>query len=127
MNTIQLIGRLTNEPELRTTQSGKNVCNFNIAVNRTSSEGTDFISCQVWGIQAENLCKYQKKGNLIGVIGSLRIDKFQDDQRNDKYKSYVLANNIEYLTSKKEESESSNGVSSVKSEQITLSDDDLPF
>ena len=127
MNTIQLIGRLTNEPELRTTQSEKNVCNFNIAVNRTSSEGTDFISCQVWGTQAENLCKYQKKGNLIGVIGSLRIDKFQDDQGNDKYKSYVLANNIEYLTSKKEESESSNGVSSVKSEQITLSDDDLPF
>lgn len=127
MNTISLSGRLTHDPELRTTQSGKSVCMFSIAVKRIGTEETDFINCQVWGPQAENLCKYQKKGNLIGLVGSLRNESFQTDSGETKYRSYVIANNIEYLTSKKEESESSTGVTSIKSEEITLTDDDLSF
>lgn len=127
MNTISLTGRLTHDPELRTTQSGKSVCMFSIAVNRIGIEGTDFINCQVWGTQAENLCKYQKKGNLIGLVGSLRNESFQTDSGETKHRSYVIANNIEYLTSKKEDSESSSGATSIKSEEIILTDDDLPF
>ncbi len=105
MNTISLVGRITKDLELRYTQSNKPVCEFNLAVNRIGQEQTDFITCQVWNGQAENLSKYQGKGSLIGVLGSLRVDQFQDKDGNNRYKTYVLANNIEYLGTKKETQE----------------------
>lgn len=105
MNTISLVGRITKDLELRYTQSNKPVCEFNLAVNRVGQEQADFITCQVWNGQAENLSKYQGKGSLIGVVGNLRVDKFKDKDGNDRYKTYVLANNIEYLGTKKETQE----------------------
>ena len=99
MNTISLVGRITKELELRhTTTTNKPVCEFSLAVNRVGQEQADFINCQVWNGQAENLYKYQGKGSLIGIIGSLRVDQFQDKDGNNRYKTYVLANNIEYLS-----------------------------
>jgi single-strand DNA-binding protein len=103
MNSIQLIGRLTSKPELRYTTSDKAVSNFNIAVNRnfTNADGSrdaDFISCQVWNKQAENLVKYQDKGSLISVEGNLRVEQFEDKDGNNRYKTYVAVNNIEYLS-----------------------------
>ena len=103
MNSIQLIGRLTSKPELRYTASNKAVSNFNIAVNRSftnvdGSRDADFISCQVWNKQAENLVKYQDKGSLIAVEGNLRVEQFEDKDGNNRYKTYVAANNIEYLS-----------------------------
>ena len=105
MNTINLIGRITKELELRYTNNNKAVCDFTIAVNRayTTENGereADFINIQVWGKQAENLEKYQGKGSLIAVNGSLRVDAYQDKERKNKYKTYVLANNIEYVSTK---------------------------
>ena len=102
MNTISLVGRITKDLELRFTQSNKPVCEFSLAVNRIGQEQTDFITCQVWNGQAENLSKYQGKGSLIGVLGSLRVDAFKDKEGNNRYKTYVLANNIEYLGTKKD-------------------------
>ena len=105
MNTINLIGRITKELELRYTNNNKAVCDFTIAVNRayTTENGereADFINIQVWGKQAENLEKYQGKGSLIAVNGSLRVDAYQDKEGKNKYKTYVLANNIEYVSTK---------------------------
>lgn len=91
--------------ELRFTKSNKPVCEFNLAVNRIGQEQADFITCQVWNGQAENLSKYQGKGSLIGVVGSLRVDQFQDKEGNNRYKTYVLANNVEYLETKKDTQE----------------------
>lgn len=106
MNNINLIGRITKELELRhTPTTSKPVCEFNLAVNRIGQEQADFITCQVWNGQAENLYKFQGKGSLIGVIGSLRVDQFQDKDGNNRYKTYVLANNIEYLGTKKDTQE----------------------
>ena len=110
MNSIQLIGRLTTKPELRYTTSNKAVTNFNIAVNRnfTNADGNreaDFISCQVWNKQAENLVKYQDKGSLIAVEGNLRVEQFEDKDGNNRYKTYVAVNNIEYLSSAKQSTE----------------------
>ena len=105
MNSINLVGRITKDLELRFTQSNKAVCEFNLAVNRVGQEQADFITCQVWNGQAENLKKYQGEGSLIGVVGSLRVDQFQDKDGNNRYKTYVLANNIEYLGTKKEATE----------------------
>lgn len=66
MNKAILIGRLTRDPELRTTPTGRNVCQFSVAVSRnfTNANGereADFINCVVWDKQAENLVKYQRK------------------------------------------------------------------
>ena len=78
MNKAILIGRLTRDPELRTTPTGRNVCQFAIAVNRTYTTASgereaDFINCVVWDKQAENLARYQKKGNQIAVEFKLEI------------------------------------------------------
>lgn len=101
MNSISLTGRITKDLELKETTNGKKVSEFSLAVNRIG-EGTDFVTCQVWGTQAENLTKYQGKGSLIGVVGSLRTDTYEVEG-NKKYKTYVLVSNIEYLSAKKEE------------------------
>lgn len=108
-------------------------------MNRVGQEGTDFISCVVWEKQAENLEKYQGKGSLIGVTGSLRVDKYQDKDGNNRYNTYVLANNVEYLESKKSKENGTDiNVASNEptkqtdsfaefGEEIQISDDDLPF
>ena len=98
MNKVFLIGRLTKNPELKSTTNGKSVCQFSIAVNRnhTNANGekeVDFINCIVWDKQAENLFKYQKKGNMIAVFGELRNDSYEVNGEK-KYKSYVIVNNI---------------------------------
>lgn len=117
MNQINLIGRLTRKPELKYTSSNKAVCDFSIAVNRnyTNEDGkreADFINCQVWNKQAENLCKYQDKGNQIAVDGNLRVQSYDDKDGNKRYSTFVLVNNIEYLESKKNDT---NNVSNEKS------------
>ena len=142
MNSINLVGRITKDLELRSTPNDKSVCEFSLAVNRIGSKGTDFINCQVWSKQAENLSKYQGKGSLIGVVGSLRVEKYENKNGETRYKTYVLANNIEYLETKKQEAAQeetkvqeqpkvSNEVVNDPFEQfgneVTLTDDDLPF
>ena len=105
LNKVFLTGRLTAKPELKYTQSNNAVASFTVAVNRQKKQdGTqeaDFINCRVWNKQAENLCKYQDKGNLILVDGSIRVDSYLGKDGSKKYTTYVLANHIEYLESKK--------------------------
>lgn len=95
-NNIILIGRLTADPELRTTPNGKNVCSFRIAVERPYKDGsgerpTDFIPCFCWGKDGENICSYFKKGALIGLDGSLQSREYTDKE--DK-KHYVCEVNV---------------------------------
>lgn len=138
MNKVMLIGRLTKVPELRSTPNGKQVCEFTLATNRINNEDADFISCIVWEKQAENLCKYQTKGSLIGIIGQLRTTSYEKEGVR-KYKTYVLVSEIEYLSSvsHKEENEGQSEtnpfaemntkVESDIGQQIEITDDDLPF
>lgn len=135
MNNTNLVGRITKDLELRFTQNNKAVCNFDIAVNRIGQEGTDFINCTIYGKQAENLKKYQGKGSLIAVSGSIRVDSYKDKDGNNRYKTYVLANSIEYL-SNKQSSEQVNNKKEVTDDtqvyadfgEITeVNDSDLPF
>ena len=105
MNKAILIGRLTRDPELRTTPTGRNVCQFSVAVSRnfTNANGereADFINCVVWDKQAENLVKYQKKGNQIAVEGRIQTRNYDDKDCKKFYVTEILASNISFLDSK---------------------------
>lgn len=102
MNTINLVGRITKDLDLKCTPNGKYVCDFSLAVNRIGTDKADFINCQIWGKQAENLTQYQGKGSLIAVVGSIRVDTYEVEGAK-RQKTYVLVSNVEFLGSKKEE------------------------
>ena len=161
MNKALLIGRLTRDPELRSTSTGRNVCQFSIAVNRnfTNANGereADFINCVVWDKQAENLVKYQKRGNQIAVDGRIQTRNYEDKDGKRVYVTEILANSISFLDSKgtntssndfnslpeppREDSvSSSSNMSSMETvsvdkdpfeafgDSIEISDNDLPF
>ncbi len=104
MNKVALIGRITKDLELRHTKTGKAVCDFTIATSRIGKKEADFINCEVWDSQAENLTEYQGKGSLIGVIGELRTES--NEVNGKKYnKVYILVNSIDYLSPLKKEAE----------------------
>lgn len=140
MNKCILTGRLTKDPQLKTTANGKNKCEFIIAVNRPvvrdGQREADFLSCEAWGKTAENLVNYQKKGSLIAVIGSVRKMQYDKEDGTRAYYDFVLANEIEFLQGK---------VTAVEEEQIqeitkaaeernvfeefglSIDEDDIPF
>ena len=105
MNKAIITGRLTKKPELRQTGSNVSVSEFTIAtnrpVNRDGERVADFITCVAWRKLAENLCNYQSKGSLIAVTGSIRVDAFDKTDGSRGYKTYVLADEIEFLETKK--------------------------
>ena len=88
LNTIAIMGRLTHTPELRTTTSGKEVCSFDIACERSYSANgqreTDFLPCVAWGKAAQFVSQYFDKGSMIAVNGSLQTRKYQDKQGNNR-------------------------------------------
>ena len=136
MNNVTIIGRITKDLELRTTSNDKSVCEFTLAVNRKGIEGTDYITCIVWNKPAENLVKYQGKGSLIAVVGSLRVEKYQDKEDKTRYRAYVIANSIGYLETKKESKvqEQQKALNEVVNDpfedfnkETQLDESDLPF
>lgn len=113
MNKSILIGRITKDPELRTTPNNRSVCQFTIAVNRTytNEEGkreADFINCVVWDKQAENLAMYQKKGNQIAVEGRIQTRNYDDNSGKKVYVTEVIATGITFLESKKDDANFNN-------------------
>lgn len=141
MNKVILTGRVTKELEIRYTPTNNTaVIEFTLATNRPITRDgekvADFITCKVYGTQAENLAKYQGKGSLIAVFGEIRIDQWQNEQGENRYKTYVLVSNIEYLGSKKEENTQSyeNTVQTEETnpfkefgDSMIITDEDLPF
>ncbi len=136
MNKIIITGRLVRDPELRKNESGSVNSKFTVAVQRPMAkedkQQTDFLICSVWGKQAENLCKYQSKGSLVAVEGEMRADNYTDEEGNTKTFTYIYANRIEYLGGKKEEEtkeevESESDPFEDFSNEVELTDEDLPF
>ena len=107
INRVILVGRITKDLELKSTQSNISFCNFTLAVNRpfTEKDGSrqaDFIQVVVWRKQAEDLVKYQNKGSLIGVDGRIQTRSYEVDG-NMRYVTEVVADSIAYLESKREQ------------------------
>lgn len=101
MNNCSFIGRLTADPELKTTQSGVSVCSFTLAVNRPRvKDTTDFINFQAWRQSAEYLCKYGHKGDMVAVNGTLTSRKWQDKEGNNRTAFDVVADNLSVISNK---------------------------
>ena len=129
MNKSILMGRLTRDPETRYTQTtNTQVTSFTLAVNRRfTKEGqpsADFINIVAWGKTAEFVSKYFKKGQQVGVIGRIQTRNYEDDQGKKHYITEVVAEEVYFADTKKEEVTSA----PVEENQYEItSDDDLPF
>ncbi|MBQ6848098.1 MAG: single-stranded DNA-binding protein [Clostridia bacterium] len=138
-NLVVLTGRLTADPELKTTTNGTSVVSFSIAVDRRYRSGeerqTDFINIVAWRSSAEFISKYFKKGSLIGIEGSIQTRRYTDKNGNNRTAFEVIANNVQFVESKRD------GGAAPTSEPASFSnadvndfadlgdatDDDLPF
>lgn len=146
INRTVLVGRLTNDPELKYTGSGVAVATFTVAVNRqfTNSQGereADFIRCQMWRKAAENFCNFTRKGSLVGIDGRIQTRSYENQQGTRVYVTEVVAENFSLLESKNSNQNNGqnyqnqqNGQSSPSSnpnDQFNsmpdIKDDDLPF
>ena len=137
-NLVVLTGRLTADPELKTTQNGISVTSFSIAVNRRFRAGeeaqADFINIVAWRQTAEFITKYFKKGSLIGIEGSIQTRKYTDKDGNNRTAFEVVANNVQFVEPKRDSAPSgaepasfSNAGSNDFADFGDASDDDLPF
>ena len=105
LNQTVLVGRLVKEPELHQTENGKKVTNITLAVprsykNMNGEYDTDFISCVLWSVIAENTVEYVKKGDLLGVKGRIQTRTYEDLEANRKYITEVVAEKVTFLSSK---------------------------
>ena len=148
-NKVILGGRLTADPELKTTQSGIAVVTFSVAVNRRYTKNaaqqneTDFFNVTAWRQTAEFVSRYFKKGSSICVVGTIQNNKWTDQQGATRYRTDIVADEVMFVDSRSESGSSYAGDDSdafggstpsfstpagaaPKFEEIKT-DDDLPF
>lgn len=141
LNKVILIGRLTANPELKTTQSGVAVTSFCIAVDRPATKDgekkTDFINIVAWRKTAEFICKYFLKGSAIIICGSIQTRSWKDEQGKTRYATEVVASEASFAESKKnsentsitaEEAASEGNYGAYTADEFeAIVDEDLPF
>ena len=140
-NKVILGGRLTSDPELKTTPSGTSVVSFSIAINRAykvkdGEAQADFINVTAWRGTAEFICRYFKKGSSICIVGSIQTRTWTDQNGSKRYATEVVADEASFVDSK-----SDAGAQSVNTDatvyvpeqyqeanfEAVEKDDDLPF
>lgn len=110
MNKVFLIGNLTKDPEMRSTQSGVSVCNFTIAVNRrfrnqqTGQQETDFLNVIAWRQLAELCGKYLAKGRKVAVTGSIQTRTYEAKDGSKRSAFDIVADEVEFLTTQNQSS-----------------------
>ena len=98
VNMVVLTGRLTADPELKYTQTGKALVRFALAVNRRyNRDETDFINVTAWDKKAELASQYLHKGSLIAVTGSIRVRSYDDSEGIRRKSTEVLVENLEFF------------------------------
>ena len=105
LNKIVIMGRLTSDPEIRQTGSGKNVANFSVAVdrdfkNQNGERETDFIDCVAWGSTGDFVGKYFAKGSMIAVSGRLQVRNWEDNNGNKRKSAEIVAEIVYFGGSK---------------------------
>ncbi|HAR6276288.1 single-stranded DNA-binding protein [Staphylococcus pseudintermedius] len=142
LNRVVLVGRLTKDPEFRTTQSGVEVATFTLAVNRNyknknGEQQADFINCIVFRKQAENVNNYLNKGNLAGVDGRLQSRSYENQEGRRIFVTEVICDNVQFLESKnnnQSNNQQQRGQAPAQDNPFTnannpidIEDEDLPF
>lgn len=148
MNTVNLLGRLTDDPEVKVTQSGASVLSFRIAVNRPAAKDkereADFINCVAWRSTAEFINKYFVKGSQIAVTGTLRTRQYTDGRHSDvthyatevQVKEAFFAGSSAAQNSRRSYAKSESDKSSASSPAVStvlddfeeiITDDSVPF
>ena len=134
MNKVFLIGRLTDNPEVRYTQTNNTlVASFSLAVNRKfvkqgEERRADFINIVAWSKLGEFCSKYLKKGQQVGIVGRLQTRTYDDAQGQKRYVTEVVAEEAYFADSKKEESELSEKNKAEDDDPFEITDSsDLPF
>lgn len=106
INKVIIGGRLTNDVELKQTQSGVSVCSFSIAVNRKTAKDqeqkADFVKCTAWRQTAEFISRYFKKGSSICVTGSIQTRTWKDNNGYARESVEVLVDEAMFVDSKSE-------------------------
>ncbi|HAR6324382.1 TPA: single-stranded DNA-binding protein [Staphylococcus pseudintermedius] len=142
INRVVLVGRLTKDPEFRTTQSGVEVATFTLAVNRNyknknGEQQADFINCIVFRKQAENVNNYLSKGNLAGVDGRLQSRSYENQEGRRIFVTEVICDSVQFLESKnnnQSNNQQQRGQAPTQDNPFTnannpidIDDEDLPF
>ena len=140
INRVVLTGHLTKDPELKTTQSGLSVAQVVIGVQRQfarkgGEREADFISCVAWRRTAENIAKYFRKGQLIGVDGRIQTRSYDDKNGQRVYVTEVVVDNFAFLSSQKGQGNQNSSQRPNTTAQdpfaetgsVDITDDDLPF
>lgn len=127
LNRVVLIGRLTQDPELRYTQSRTAVASFSLAVDRprvhqNGEKETDFIQIVVWQKLAELCCEYLKRGRLVAVDGRLQIKTYENREGQKIRAAEVVAESVRFL----ERSDNNAGQSSNRSQPLSTTTDPDP-
>lgn len=101
MNNFSGMGRIGKELEKKSTQGGKSYVNFSIGIKR-DKDNTDWINCVAWEKTADLICNYHKKGDMIGVVGSVRTRDYEKDGKK-VYVTEILVNSISFCNNAKKE------------------------
>ena len=137
INNVVLIGRLTADPELKTTAQGTSFCRFSIAVDREftrqgEERQTDFINIVAWRQNADFISKYFNKGKLIGIQGSIQTGRYTDRDGNTRNSFDVVVNRASFIGPKGDSNntpvENTFDVSNVSDfSKVPEDDSELPF
>ena len=131
MNKLTIIGNLTRDPELRTTQSGINVCSFTVAVNRRKTANNqqpeaDYFRVSAWRQLGDTCQKYLAKGRKVAVVGAVSVSTYQANDGTARANLVVTADNVEFLSSAGESAKPANQ-SVAPAGFVEVTDEDLPW
>lgn len=127
MNTVNLVGRLTKDVEIRKTGTGKSVTNFKVAVNRKfDKDKADFITCIAWDKTADFMSAYLGKGALVSIEGRIQTGSYEDVGGKTVYTTDVIVDNLQALESKAQR-EGSAPQERHEEPELNITKDDLPF
>lgn len=130
-NRAIIEGRLTADPELKTTQSGVEYCNFSVAVDRDYKNGeerlADFIPVKAWRGSAKFISQYFKKGDPILIEGRIEVDKYTDNDGNNRTFTQVVVDHSTFTISKKSTADSNSAAPAFTELSSEDADGELPF
>lgn len=129
LNKAVLLGRLTADPEMRSTNSGKKVTSFTLAVNRNGKDaGTDFIDIVAWEKTAEFVCRYFRKGQQVAVSGRISTRSWEDQNGGKRKSVEVVAEEVHFAESKRDGQGIQNAGNQMDGYTVMPGDqDELPF